>query len=57
MLYDTLIRNALVIDGSNTPGYAADVVILDGRIARRWERAVAKLGLNDTWASEADEAP
>ena len=33
MLYDTLIRNALVIDGSNTPGYAADVAILDGRIA------------------------
>ncbi|MHC8304079.1 N-acyl-D-amino-acid deacylase family protein [Pseudomonas sp. PB3P13] len=34
MKYDTLIRNALIIDGSNTPGYVADVAILDGRIAR-----------------------
>ena len=24
MKYDTLIRNALIIDGSNTPGYPAD---------------------------------
>ena len=34
MQYDTLIRNALVIDGSNTPGYRADVAILNGRIER-----------------------
>lgn len=34
MQYDTLIRNALVIDGSNTPGYKADVAILNGRIER-----------------------
>ena len=34
MQYDTLIRNATVIDGSNTPGYRADVAILDGRIER-----------------------
>ena len=34
MMYDTLIRNALVIDGSNSPGYPADVAIQNGRIAR-----------------------
>jgi N-acyl-D-amino-acid deacylase len=34
MLYDTLIRDALVIDGRNTPGYRADVAILNGRIER-----------------------
>ncbi|WP_277592869.1 N-acyl-D-amino-acid deacylase family protein [Pseudomonas chlororaphis] len=34
MLYDTLIRNALVIDGSDRPAYPADVALLDGRIAR-----------------------
>lgn len=34
MLYDTLIRNALVIDGSDTPGYHADVAIRAGRIER-----------------------
>ncbi len=34
MQYDTLIRNATVIDGSNTPGYRADVAILNGRIER-----------------------
>lgn len=34
MLYDTLIRNALVIDGRDTPGYHADVAIHGGRIER-----------------------
>ena len=34
MMYDTLIRNALIIDGSNRPGYPADVAILNGRIER-----------------------
>ncbi|MDO7897269.1 N-acyl-D-amino-acid deacylase family protein [Pseudomonas citrulli] len=34
MLYDTLIRNARVIDGRNTPGYSADVAIRAGRIER-----------------------
>ncbi|SFY17894.1 MULTISPECIES: amidohydrolase family protein [unclassified Pseudomonas] len=34
MLYDTLIRDALVIDGSDTPGYHADVAIRAGRIER-----------------------
>src|SRR5207253_5730614 len=34
MKYDTLIRNALVIDGTDTPGFPADVAILDGRIQR-----------------------
>ena len=33
-MYDTLIRNALIIDGSNVPGYPADVAILNGRIER-----------------------
>ena len=32
MHYDLLIRNALIIDGSNTPGYPADVAIHKGRI-------------------------
>ncbi|WP_411565743.1 N-acyl-D-amino-acid deacylase family protein [Pseudomonas orientalis] len=32
MKYDTLIRQALIIDGSNTPGYLADVGVRDGRI-------------------------
>jgi N-acyl-D-aspartate/D-glutamate deacylase len=32
MHYDLIIRNALIIDGSNTPGYVADVAVLDGRI-------------------------
>ncbi len=32
MKYDTLIRHALIIDGSNTPGYVADVGLRDGRI-------------------------
>lgn len=27
-----MIRNATVIDGSNTPGYRADLAILNGRI-------------------------
>lgn len=34
MRYDLLIRNALIIDGSDTPGFRADVAVLDGRIAR-----------------------
>ncbi|WP_313598858.1 D-aminoacylase [Pseudomonas sp.] len=32
MKYDTLIRQALIIDGSNTPGYVADVGVRAGRI-------------------------
>ena len=32
MTYDTLIRQALIIDGSNTPGYLADVGVRNGRI-------------------------
>ena len=32
MKYETLIRQALIIDGSNTPGYVADVGLRDGRI-------------------------
>ncbi|KPC35787.1 N-acyl-D-amino acid deacylase family protein [Pseudomonas syringae pv. cilantro] len=34
MLYDLIIRDALVIDGSDTPGVRADVAISDGRIQR-----------------------
>jgi N-acyl-D-glutamate deacylase/N-acyl-D-amino-acid deacylase len=34
MLYDLIIRDALVIDGSDTPGTRADVAIRDGRIQR-----------------------
>src|SRR5262252_3802300 len=33
MAYDTLIRNATVIDGSGEPAYRADVALRDGRIA------------------------
>jgi N-acyl-D-amino-acid deacylase len=32
MQYQTLIRNALVIDGRNRPAYPADVALRDGRI-------------------------
>ncbi len=34
MLYDLIIRDALVIDGSDTPGLRADVAIREGRIQR-----------------------
>lgn len=34
MLYDLIIRDALVIDGSNRPGVRTDVAISDGRIQR-----------------------
>lgn len=34
MLYDLIIRDALVIDGSDSPGYRADVAVRDGRIQR-----------------------
>ena len=49
MLYDTLIRNALIIDGSNSPGYPADVAILNGRIERIGD-------LRDARASEEIDA-
>lgn len=32
-MYDLLIRNGTVIDGSGSPGYRADLAIQDGRIA------------------------
>jgi N-acyl-D-amino-acid deacylase len=47
--YDTLIRNALVIDGSGEPGYTADVALRDGRIAaiaRHGELRAARAGEN-----------
>ena len=34
MLYDLIIRDALVIDGSDSPGFHADVAIREGRIQR-----------------------
>jgi N-acyl-D-glutamate deacylase/N-acyl-D-amino-acid deacylase len=34
MLYDLIIRDALVIDGSDVPGFRADVAIREGRIQR-----------------------
>ena len=34
MLYDLIIRDALVIDGSDQPGFRADVAIREGRIQR-----------------------
>jgi N-acyl-D-aspartate/D-glutamate deacylase len=34
MHYDLLIRNALIIDGTNRPAYPADVAIREGRIQR-----------------------
>lgn len=39
---DTLIRGAIVVDGSGEPGYAADVALRDGRIA-----CIAKPGAVD----------
>lgn len=37
--YDTVIRHGQVIDGTGSPGYAADIAIRDGRIA-----AIGRLG-------------
>ena len=34
MLYDLIIRDALVIDGSDVPGFRSDVAIHEGRILR-----------------------
>jgi N-acyl-D-amino-acid deacylase len=34
MAYDIIIKNGTVVDGSGSPGYAADVAISDGRIAK-----------------------
>ena len=44
MRYDTLIRNAWVIDGSNAPGYRADVALRAGRIERIGELGNAHAG-------------
>lgn len=33
MQYDTIIKNGLVVDGSGSPGYPADIGIVGGRIA------------------------
>jgi N-acyl-D-amino-acid deacylase len=48
--YEVLIRNAQVIDGSNSPGYLADVAICQGRIERIGDLA------NATAAQEVDAA-
>jgi N-acyl-D-aspartate/D-glutamate deacylase len=34
MAYDLILRGGLVVDGSGLPGYAADIAVQDGRIAR-----------------------
>lgn len=33
-MYDLIIKNGLIVDGSGVPGYRADLAIVDGRIAR-----------------------
>ena len=32
-MYDLIIRNGLIIDGSGNPGFHADLAIKDGKIA------------------------
>ena len=49
MNYDTVIRNARVIDGSNAPAYGADVAVRAGRIER-----IGNLGdVRGTWEIDA----
>ncbi len=49
MNYDTVIRNARVIDGSNAPAYSADVAVRAGRIER-----IGNLGdVRGTWEIDA----
>lgn len=33
-IYDCIVRNGLVVDGSGRPSFLADVAILDDRIAK-----------------------
>ncbi|MGD8416579.1 MAG: amidohydrolase family protein, partial [Pseudomonadales bacterium] len=33
-MYDLIIKNGLIVDGSGLPAYTADVAIADGRIAK-----------------------
>ena len=33
-MYDLIIKNGLLVDGSGLPAYTADVAIADGRVAR-----------------------
>ena len=42
MKYHTLIRQALIIDGSNTPGYLADVGLRAGRIEKIGDLSAAQ---------------
>jgi N-acyl-D-amino-acid deacylase len=42
MIYDLLIRNASLIDGTNMPAFKADVAVKDGRIQRIGELADAR---------------
>jgi N-acyl-D-amino-acid deacylase len=42
MKYHTLIRQALIIDGSNTPGYLADVGLREGRIEKIGDLSAAQ---------------
>jgi dihydroorotase/N-acyl-D-amino-acid deacylase len=48
--YDLVIRNGHIVDGTGSPWYAADVAILDGRIAAigRLDSAIAKQTIDAT---------
>ena len=61
-MYDILIKNGLVVDGSGAPGFLADVALKDGRIAAIGAGlSTAKPGKRSTpvarWSRPASSTP